>query len=104
MLYGDFEEHPTRLVELNFMAHFIADEYTRSDIETICPRMKMDGLDWWLTASSTPHPAPIRDRLQRALIYLALRGLLVHHQRLPLLVRFTDVGSSSRFDVQVHPE
>ena len=89
------KKHAKRRDKLAALARSIADEAAGSDVRVLCLCMRIDGTEWWLTGSTTPRPASIHDRLQRALAYLELRGLLELHPRLPVLVRFAESGSSA---------
>lgn len=80
------------VAETSRLAHTLADQAAVADIEceglaTTLP----DSLEQWYDTtpmlSPNEHSGPVIDMATQALAYARLRGLIVHHPRLPHLVR-----------------
>jgi len=80
-----------RLADQVRLAHTIADEAARTDIEEFCVPMSMGNHVWYDTTElqrDTEEGSDVPEYVERARTYLHMRGQLVEHPTQPALVRF----------------
>jgi len=83
--------HAERLAEQVRLAHKIADEAARTDIECHCVPMSMGNYIWYDTAelqSDLDEGSDVPEYVERARRYLRMRGRIVEHPTQAALVRF----------------
>lgn len=81
--------HAERLSEQVRLAHDIADEAARTDIEYHCGRMSMGNHVWYDTLLPRDTESNVPGDIARAEKYLRMRGRLLQHPVQRSLVRFT---------------
>ena len=87
-VYLTAESLAERDAEVSRLAHEIADEATRSDIEGFCPAHAEGGQTWYFTIlPADAYDAYDRMTVERAVRYLELREKLEHHSTQAALVR-----------------
>lgn len=86
------DEHANRLGDSLRLALEIADEAARADIEGNCVSHTDCGHLWWYArAPIDPRDQYVSKTVDRAVRYLDLRNRIVHHETVPVLVRFREV-------------
>lgn len=80
------DEHAAKLGETLRLATELADDVSRSDIESFCVRTELDDVDWFDT--HRPDVDFESGCVAKALRYLDLRNRVIHHPQQPHLVRF----------------